>query len=219
MKRFILSLILTGLVACVDSDDGHIMEQLPDPAGDVETAEDPTEPAPEPAERQPTRMTVQQIARSIPVVTGGIEWIEDFGQGPVNILATLAATLGAPDYKLRTEENMEPSLIIAKFMQDAAGRICVRWVDKELTAPLAERTLIGHDPRESLDPAQVKDNLRRLQLRFFSRYVAPDDDDTIADLVELFDTASSGASAGKGAQDGWLAVCLALMTDPEFVIY
>lgn len=169
--------------------------------------------------RSPGRMSIEQLARSIPTVTGGIRWTEDFGAGPADMLEVLAPTLGAPDYIRVTSENLEPTLIIAKFVQDAAFRICGRWVDRDRAAPLADRTLVRHEDWQSVDPALVKANLRRLQLRFYARKVAPDDEAPIADLYELFTNASSTAPAGRGAQDGWTAVCIAMMTDPEFILY
>jgi hypothetical protein len=164
-------------------------------------------------------MSIEQIARSIPIVTNGIAWTEDFGGGPVDMLAVLAPTLGAPDYLLVTEENLEPSLIIAKFMQDASHRICTRWVERDKSLPSAERTLIAHPVWGSLVESDVKTSLRALKLRFLSNYSAPGNDTGIADLYGLFVAASAAAPKAYRADDGWLAVCLALMTDPEFVLY
>ncbi len=165
------------------------------------------------------RMTVAQLGASLPIITNGLDWVEDFGAGPQDMLMALAATLGAPDYVLVVEENLEPSLIIAKFMQDAANRVCAKWMVRDRELPAAERTLIAHDDWDSLDEADVKHSIRKLELRFFSRWVPEDDDAAVADLYELFVAASSAAPAGKEADDGWLGVCMAMMTDPEFVLY
>lgn len=165
------------------------------------------------------RMSIEQIRRSIPIVTDGLEWTEDFGQGEVQMLDILAPTLGVPDYLLVTEENLEPGLLIAKFMQDMSHRICTRWVARDQSQGVDARSLVQHEAWGSTDEALVKANLRALQLRFFSRHVAPDDDGPIADLYELFVNASATAPEGKAAEDGWLSVCIALMTDPAFIIY
>ncbi len=224
MKRLTPILFIASMLGCAAAEEPPpVMETTPpDPVVTEKTDEPEPEPEVEPEEtgRRVTRMTIEQLARSIPVVTGGIEWIEDFGQGPINMLEVLAPTLGAPDYALVTDENMEPSLIIAKFMQDAAARICVKWVAQDVNMPPADRTLVGHADWASLDEALVKANLRRLQLRFFTRHVDPTDDEPISDLYDLFLAASTSAPAAEAAaNDGWLAVCMALMTDPEFVIY
>ena len=188
------------------------------PADTAAAGPDIVEP-PAPTHRAAKRMTIAQLAASIPVVTGGIRWEEDFGQGPQDMLGALSATLGVPDYVRVTEENLEPSIIIAKFMSDAAQRVCTAWIARDRQQPPADRTLVRHADWSSLAEADVKATLRSLQLRFFSRYVPADDDGPIADLYELFGAASSGAPTGQEAYDGWLAVCLAMMTDPEFVIY
>ena len=54
-------------------------------------------------------------------------------------------------------------------------------------------------------------------------FITPDDGSKDADAVDplwdLFHTASSTSVPGREARDGWLAVCIGQMTDPEFVIY
>jgi len=185
---------------------------------DVAVADpEPTEPG-----RQVHRMTIAQLARSIPVITGGIEWIEDFGDGPADMLKILYSTLGGPDFLLVTEENLDPSLIVAKFVQDAAYRICSMWVLRDRAAPAAERTLTVHEEWSSLDTADVDASLRALQLRFFARKMDPadpDDQAAIAALNTLFYSAAEGAPPGQETTDGWTAVCLAMMTAPEMVLY
>jgi hypothetical protein len=173
-------------------------------------------------ERRAGRMRIEQIKRSIEVVTGGLTWEEDFGNGPTRMLDALGPTMGEPDYLLVTEENMEPSLIVAKFMQDASHRICTKWVAAEVERPAAERTLVRHGGAfDSRAAADVKTALRTLNLRFFAHYLPEDGtkDAEMAPLVELFDTAANTSVPGREARDGWLAVCIALMTDPEMVVY
>ncbi len=174
-------------------------------------------PVEQPLARAAGRMTIEQLARSIPIVTGGLRWTEDFGNGPTDMLEVLAPTLGQPDYIRITSENLEPTLIIAKFVQDAAYRICGRWVDRDRNAPLAERTLVRHENWTSLGEVDAKANLRMLNLRFYARTIGNDAE--LTDLYDLFVNASSTAPAGRGAQDGWTAVCIAMMTDPEFILY
>lgn len=165
------------------------------------------------------RMTIEQLARSIPIVTDGLSWTEDFGQGPVNMLDVLAPTLGSPDYLRVTEENLEPTLIIAKFLQDASQRICLRWVERDGNQPVDARSLVTHEDWASTDEALVRENLRRLQLRFYARQIEAADDPALDPLYQLFVDASSTAPPARAARDGWLAVCIAMMTDPEFVLY
>lgn len=139
---------------------GGAVEPEPTPSPDV--AEDPEVPVV--PGRAVHRLTVEQLARSIPIVTGGIEWTEDFGQGEQDMLEILSGTLGAPDYVLVTSENLEPSLIIAKFMQDAAVRVCAKWVARDRDLAPAERTLVVHESWASQDEEDVKSSIRALQL-------------------------------------------------------
>jgi len=180
-------------------------------------------PEPQALTRAPGRMTVETLRRSIPVITNGINWEEDFGDGnQTDVLEALSATLGAPDYLLVTEENLEPSLIIAKFMQDASNRICPRWVERDRGEAAASRSLVAHAGAwDSRAEADVKVALRALRLRFFGHRLPADgsQDAVLTDLLDLFNTASATSAPGREAQDGWLAVCIALMTDPEMVLY
>jgi hypothetical protein len=168
-------------------------------------------------------MTIDTLRRSIPTITNGINWEEDFGDGnQTDVLEALSATLGAPDYLLVTEENLEPSLIIAKFMQDASNRICPRWVERDRGEAAGMRSLVAHaGDWNSRAEADVKVALRALRLRFFGHRMPADgsQDAALADLIDLFNTASATSTPGREAQDGWLAVCIALMTDPEMVLY
>ena len=198
-------------------------------------AEPPVAPLPPPA-RAPRRLTVEQLTRAIPVLTGGVRWVEDFGQGPVDMLTFLAPTLGAPDYRGVTEELLEPTLLISKFVQDGAQRVCEAWVARDAAAPAAERSLVRHDDAArawgDLDPVAVRANISRLLLRFFAyeaRLELPGGDPRVEALYALFDAVAQtapaeaapagGAGARGPARDAWLATCLALMTDPELLMY
>lgn len=227
-RMWMVAALALGLMAACGGDDERVdppVENEPPPAEGAGGApgEDPPpeEPEPEVAEldRHVGRMTIEQLARSIPIVTDGLRWVEDFGQGETDMLMVLAPTLGAPDYSRVTEENLEPTLIIAKFLQDASQRICLRWVDRDMSLPAAERSLVQHDDWSSLDDDLVRANLAELQLRFYARHVADPSDATLDPLHTLFVDASSTAPPERAARDGWLAVCIAMMTDPEFVLY
>ena len=222
--RALLLLLLLALAGCPSTTSAP--DDVAQTSGaDVTVAEDAQvhhdavapEPEADPG-RQVHRMTVRQLARSIPVITGGIAWIEDFGAGPLDMLEILYPTLGGPDYLLVTEENLEPSLIIAKFVQDAAYRICATWVSRDKGRAPEDRTLTVHEDWSSMEDADVVESLVALQLRFFARKIDlddPTDAAAMADLSALFHAAAEGTSADAG----WTAVCLAHMTAPEMVLY
>lgn len=217
----LLALALATTGCDDDPDPGQTVADMGGGAGGVGGGMEP-EPDPNPEarlDRAAGRMTIEQLARSIPVITDGLRWTEDFGAGEVDMLEVLSGTLGAPDYLRITEENLEPTLIIAKFLQDASQRICLRWVDRDRAQPAADRSLVTHEDWASTDEARVRENLRRLQLRFYARHIADAADPGLDPLYRLFVDASSTAPPDRAARDGWLAVCIAMMTDPEFVLY
>ena len=231
MRRTFLALLVVSATGC--SDEPARGPQVSLPPGDVGAGQPQDSGPPEdaaspdavpvaplaPGGRRVRRMTVSQLVASVPVITGGLRWTENFGQGDLDMLEVLAPTLGVPDYLLVTEENLEASMIIAKFLQDMAHRLCLAWVAQDRAAAPSERTLVQHADWDSVDAAAVRANLRQLQLRFFSRFVPEHDDGSVEALYGLFAAASAGAPAGAEARDGWLAVCIAMMTDPEMVIY
>ena len=210
-----------ALSGCPDEDETTpVVEAMPDAQGaDALDGASPDSAEPAPTGRAPRRLTVEQLARSIPVITGGLAWEEDFGEGPVDMLQLLSGTLGAPDYLLVTEESLEPSLIIAKFMTDAAHRVCARWIERDKTLPAAQRTLIVHDDWASMDAEDVEASLAQLHVRFFSRPIGPDEVHVLAPWETLFFAAADAAPAGVAADDGWFAVCIGMMTSPETVLY
>jgi len=98
----------------------------------------------------------------------------------------------------------------------------VRWVERDRAAAPADRSLVAHSGEWTSTAApEVRAALRALQLRFFGRRVpeGPAGDVTLEPLEALFRDASSTAAPAQAAHDGWLAVCIAHMTDPELVIY
>ncbi len=174
--------------------------------------------APTPA-RRVRRMTVDQWRRSLQVVTGGIGWTEDFGDGPVDMFEILGPSLGAPDYLLVTEENLEPSILIAKIEHDAALRVCAQWIEADRQRAPADRTFFHHADPASVDPNDVDATLRALLLRVLGLYVPGGDDARLVRYRALFEAASTGAPIGMEAFAGWYAVCVAMLSDPQFLLY
>lgn len=193
------------------------------PVGGVEVNEGGVE-APSPltlSARAPRRLSVAQLARSIEVLTGGVRWVEDLGQGPVDMLTLLAPTLGVADFRNITHESLEPSLLMSKFVQDGAQRVCAAWVRQEREPATRTGSLVKSPegtPWGSLEPEHVRANLSRLLVRFFAYSPQPSDDPRVEALYELFSMVAESAPS-EPAADAWGAVCLALMTDPEFLMY
>lgn len=169
------------------------------------------------------RLSVPQLAASMPVVLGGNTWKIGSAVG----FTARASTLGQADYINLTQDNLEVSPLYLKFMDDAARDACKDTADGDAALAASARVLmrfVSLTDTVASNAAGVDQNLRYLKLRFHGVKVPAADDAPIAGLRSLFDTAVK-ASAGTGAIDagdvkeGWKAVCVALMSAPEYHLY
>jgi len=176
------------------------------------------------------RLSTDQLRSSLPVVMGNdvngapITWT--LNNGTPAIAGNVARSLGEPDYIDRTEEALEPQMLYAKFASDAANDVC----EKALVADAARaeaktRVLLRFATPTDLaanSAATIDENLRYLTLRFFGVRVSPSDSSRIAPLRKVFTEASRGQTItdpAVQARAGWKAVCVALLTSPEFHLY
>ena len=74
------------------------------------------------------RMNLDQLDAAFRRTSGGIGWTEMRGNREVNLLVELSATLGKPDYVQITTEDLDPSALFNKFLDDAARSICERMI-------------------------------------------------------------------------------------------
>ncbi len=170
------------------------------------------------------RLSVKQLRASLPVVLGGETW----KIGMVNGFDTRSVTLGEPDYIVVVDENLEPSPLYVKFMNDMARDAC----NRAMVADVAETTMANRsiekfvaltDTVASNKPG-VDANLRYLRLAFHGMKVDTANDQPIAALRKLFDDTVKAAK-GTGAvtqahvTEGWRTVCVALLTAPEYHLY
>ncbi|MEO1339405.1 MAG: hypothetical protein AAFV29_27445, partial [Myxococcota bacterium] len=150
--------------------------------------------------RGPRRMSVAQLARSI----------ETFGQLPAGSIVfptDLARSLGQPDYLQTTEENLEPTPLFMKFMIDLGGLICGELAANDEARPQDERIFTRFTDRQ--------DNLRHAL-----RQATGIDGDEAAPYVERLQRVFEAGQRGpRGDISGYEAVCIALITSPEFLLY
>lgn len=134
--------------------------------------------------RDSRRLSHLQLRRSVDAALG-TKWTED----GVDLLYALGPTLGDPDYEEITEENLDPSPLYVKFMEDLSNAVC------------------AEVPMEVLEPeATPEANVASLKLRLHGEWYAPGDP-LLAPLVEL------------EREAGMRAVCVALLAAPEFYLY
>lgn len=161
------------------------------------------------------RMNVYQLDAAIKKVTGGIGWVEVRNGKEVDLFEELAATLGRPDYILTTHEDLTPSVLLEKFVGDAARSVCDTLSEKERDQSSEERVLITYasltDTWEK-DPAAVEENMRYLLMRYHGAYVEPGSSELNL-WTWLFDATTM---ATGDPVKGWRAVCVALISHPDF---
>lgn len=215
--RMVLTLALLALGGCkVEAPPTAESRAIP---GDLPPEHPPVElPV---ASRKPRRMSVDQMLASVYAAAsddGSITWSQDKD--------SIKKTLGKPDYIAVTEEDLEPTTLYMKFVDDLAREVCNKMVAKPVTDQVLMKEATKLDTLSN-NPAAVKANLRRLHLRFFGRVVAESDEASLAPLLGVFDqvvkqlqTDSVGPLGGSTpATEGWRAVCQAAFTSPEFHLY
>jgi hypothetical protein len=179
---------------------------------DVELLPPPTPN--EPLARNRRRVDIDQLDAIIRAATGGIGW-EVAGKSQ---LTELSLTLGKPDYLDQTHEDLDPSALFEKFLGDAARAVCRDVRVKDVTLAAGERALMidaSPDDTYASAPGAIESNLRTLLLRFHGRQVpaaAPE----LEHWRWLYQTAE--LKLGKPAL-AWQAVCVGLMTHPDFYTY
>ena len=123
-----------------------------------------------------------------------------------------------PDYIQVVQADLTPGAVFQKFLGDAARSVCTRLVEKELEQPPNKRVLMTHvTPDDTLAsaPDAVEKNLNYLVLRYHGYRPAPDDGE-LASWRWLFESVSHVAD---NPSVGWRAVCVSLMTHPNFYSY
>jgi len=173
---------------------------------------------PAPPARLRQRMNLDQLAATISRTTGGLAWTEGTGGNQKDLFTELAATLGKPDYRQITQEDLSPSSLFQKFLDDAARDVCTKLVEVEVAAPELDRHLMIHvEPTDDLEAMALgmDDNLRELLLRFHGKRLDAD----APELVQWRWLATSVANVTQSPTQGWRAVCVALITHPQFYSY
>ncbi|MBX7096381.1 MAG: hypothetical protein K1X89_01600 [Myxococcaceae bacterium] len=180
-----------------------------------------------PASSLGQRLTVAQLKASLPVILGTDATGADITWkiGAANGFDTRAQALGVPDYIATVDENLEASPLYVKFMNDMARDACGRALTAEAAKAQTDRPVrrfVTTTDTVASNKAAVDANLRFLKLSFHGVKVAPGDDAPIASLRALLDDVAKGVATPPTAAamtEGWRAVCVALLTAPEYHLY
>lgn len=176
-----------------------------------------------PASAGSQRLSVRQLATSMPIALGGSIW----QVGTANGFNTRSRTLGEADYIGVVDENLEPSSLFLKFMDDAAKDACTRTANADQTRAANQRVLykaVSLTDTVATNRAGVDQTLAHLKLRFHGIKVATGDEATLAPLRKVFDDSVKGAAGtatptAAHVKEGWRAVCVALLMAPEYHLY
>jgi hypothetical protein len=176
------------------------------------------------------RISVAQLRGAFPVILGTdvngkpITWMS----GTTPALDKMADVLGEADYAFVTQDNRDPSALYLKFMDDAARDVCDRALKADAARPSAtDRVLlryVGPTDTVTTNAAGVDQNLGYLTLRFHGIKVKDGDAARLAPLRKVFSDSVTAAAAGQSVTaadvtEGWRAVCVGLVTAPEFHLY
>jgi len=158
------------------------------------------------------RMDVDQLDASLRRFSGGIGWMV----GNRNRLQELAPTLGKPDYFEIVDEDLTPSAMFQKFLDDAARAVCAELMDSDPRRAPDDRTFfVDAEPSEGVvsAPAAARANLARLLLR--AHGVRAED----PELQPWLSLMASLEEAGASPAEAWNTVCVGLLIHPDFFTY
>ncbi len=182
--------------------------------GDLSGSEprNPNDPNAVPETKRIVRLTADQLFRSIEVTTGQTWSRED----------QYAPTLGKPDFNQATEESQDISVSFVKLAGDAAREVCGEAVDADLALGNPDdRIIVKH--LNGLDPEDdsVLTNLRYLVLRFHGIHMTDDLDSRLDPWAAIMrtDLPADVGERESQARDRWKAVCVGLITHPDFLTY
>jgi len=167
---------------------------------------------PPPAPRTRIRMHIDQLKSSIKTVTGGVEWSDSKGN---SYWTKHYTALGVPDYISSVNEVFETTLLFDKLLGDASRDVCPALLAKDKALPMAQRVFLTKvELSDTLEthPNEIEMNLSYLRLRFHGRHI-PAGDARLAPWKTLF---SKSHAATENTETAWTAVCVALLTHPEF---
>lgn len=171
------------------------------------------------AARAPQRLSVDHLRRSIPQLLGR-DWTDNQGR---SLFDVYSSSLGEADFQANNQDVREPSPVFAKMMDDMAGKVCRETVEADMTAAAGDRKIFKYQ-------GNLDRNLRWLRLKFHGIHVpesCQQDDTSISYLKQLYTRVeaacakpdATGCPKGEEGIAGWTAVCVALITDPEFMAY
>lgn len=196
------------------TDPGTTPSQPPD-APDVSSetvAEVEAQPDAEPSHRSLKRLSVAQTRAAMEQHSGGVRWTDEAGN---DLWEAYGATLGVADYQTRLHDNLDPSIMFQKFLDDAAVHTCDAWVANAAAEPVGTGSFFAAAAPDATDPSSVTANLVALRATLHGQTHAPTDP-IIGNYATLFEVALRRTDDPVAA---WTTVCVGFFTHPDFFLY
>lgn len=182
-----------------------------------DTPLDPLVPPPEVRPRGRARLDIDQIDLAFQTTLGGITWTRRSGNVDVNQFKALSETLGVPDFIDTTVEDLAATPLFSKFLGDAARKACADRIAADL-AITTGRILMGDVPLDATlasHPEAIEAQISSLLLRFHGQTLRPADPG-FGEWRWLFQSSTQLTGSSTTA---WQAMCVALITHPDFYTY
>lgn len=209
---------LGAVSACDGSIDELPMDEIVEPetpANISDPVRDPVGPADLPQGRALRRMSAAQFNASLTVATGQT-W-RDY--------ETYAAALGRADFAQVTEEGVEFNVTFEKLVEDAARVTCRAAVTADEADGVESPVILRHVTSVERDPVMYRANLEYMLLRFLGATDFAADDERLAPWMTLLQAPTYDAEGTEAEltdelmAERWTAVCVGLVTHPDFVSY
>lgn len=210
-------LALCALVLTMSACTATVSEPGTDPGFEgpvTRDVDDPDRRSVGPADHDDTRrvrrVTADQFYASLRVATGQ-EW-DDYDE--------YANALGRPDLAEVTSEGRDLSVTFEKLVNDAARATCRQAIVADRTAAPEEATLLRRATLADREMTPLTDNLSYLFLRFLSVEVSGPDDSRLTPWLSLLVAPPlEGELTDTDMEYRWQAVCVGLVTHPDFLNY
>ena len=158
--------------------------------------------------RHRMRMNVDQLKSSMTSITQ-VDWKD----GNADLWDRYSTTLGVPDYLDNMTEDLTPSVIFQKFLNDAAVASCNDWI--ELDSTRTEKQFFVQVSHDNIDETDIRNNIEYLRYLIHCKRSLPEDPfvDSVWQLHSLVLQRTDDNIAA------WNTVCVALFTHPEFYTF
>jgi hypothetical protein len=156
--------------------------------------------------RRVRRLTADQFHRSLQIATGQ-SWSR---------YAERAAALGRADFAETTDEGTDFSVTFDKLVHDAARESCKRAVAADRSGA---DVILRHAGASDRGKAELFANVRYLVLRFLGFAVDDGADPRVAPWLALLRAGRFPMISDDEMALRWEAVCIGLVTHPDFLTY